>query len=564
MPPISKRLGALALLAACAAGAPALAAAADGRPQTVDLRILGTTDVHGHVYPTNYYLDHGDEPVGLARAYTLIRKLRAENPNTLLVDSGDALQGTPLTYHSARIDTKPINPMVAAMNTMRYDAFAVGNHEYNYGIPYLMKARGEAKYPFLSGNIFEHGTDKPVFTPWIMKTVGGVKVAVLGFTTPGVALWDRKNVEGRQDFRDIVASAKKSLDEAKAAGAEAIVVIIHSGLGSPYDATFGGYDKSAGLPEENVCAKLAETYPEIDAILLGHSHKDLPKLLHHGVILVQAKKWGERLAEVDLKLSKQADGRYKVVSKDSRTYTTEGVKPDPEVLAAVKAAHEKTVAYVNSVIGQSTAAMSAKGARFEDTPLLDFIQTVQRRTIDAQISSVSVFNDEAGLPKGPLKVADLAALYPYENVLTKIRINGAQLKGYLEQSALAFNPYKPGGEVRNPEIAPYNYDMVDGVDYVLDLRKPAGSRVVGLSYQGKPVKPADTFTMALNSYRQNGGGGYTMIKEAPLLDTNYTEIRELLIDYVKQHKTIDPAEVFHRNWHLLPEGAIAPDGQHYR
>lgn len=557
-----KRLAAaLSLLAACglATAAPALAA-----PETLELRLLGTTDVHGHIYPTNYYLDHGDEPVGLARAYTLIKRLRAENPNNLLVDSGDCLQGTPLTFHSARIDTKPVNPMVAAMNFMRYDAFAVGNHEYNYGIPYLMKARGEAQYPFLAGNIFHHGTDKPVFTPWIMKRVGGAKVAILGFTTPGVALWDRKHVEGKQDFRDIVASAKRSLAEAKAAGADAVVVIIHSGLGAPYDATFGGYSESAGLPEENVCAKLAETYPEIDAILLGHSHKDLPKLLHNGVLLAQAKKWGERLAVVDLKLQKQPNGRYKVVSKDSRTYTTEGVTPDAGVLAVAKTAHDKTVAYVNSVVGTATASMSARRAKLEDTPLLDFIQTVQRQAIGAELSSVSVFNDAAGLPQGPLKVADLAALYPYENTLTKVRVTGAQLKSYLEHSARALNTYAPGGAIFNPAVPAYNYDMVEGVEYAIDVRRPVGDRVVTLARSGKPVSPTDTFTMALNSYRQNGGGGYTMIKDAPVLDTNQSEIRELLIDYVKKHKQVSPEAVFTRNWRLLPEGAIAADGQHYR
>jgi 2',3'-cyclic-nucleotide 2'-phosphodiesterase / 3'-nucleotidase len=555
---LPRSLALLPLAALLMAHTPAAPASA-----TLDVTILGTTDVHGHVYPTNYYGDAGDEPVGLARIHTLVKQLRAKHPHTMLVDSGDCLQGTPLTYHNARIDTKPMNPMVQAMNFMGYDAFAVGNHEYNYGIPYLMKARHEAKYPFLSGNIFEHKTEKPVFKPYIIKNVGGAKIAVLGFTTPGVAVWDRRHVQGKQDFRDIVASAKRWLPEVKAQGADAIVVIIHSGLGAPYDGTFGGYSASEGLPEENVCAKLAETFPEIDAILLGHSHKDLPKLLHNGVLLTQAKKWGERLAVVDLKLSRQG-GRWKVVTKDSRTLDTSKVTPDPEVLAVARKAHQATLAYVNSVIGTSTGEWSAARARTQDTPIMDLINEVQRAKTGAQLSAASVFNGSAKLPKGRLTVSDIAGLYVYENTLTKIELTGKQLKDYLETSARYFKPYQPGAPIFDETIPAYNYDMVSGVSYAIDVTKPQGSRIVGLTYQGELVADGQKFTMALNSYRQNGGGGFSMLREAPVQENYFTEIRELMIDYVKDAKVLSPEKVHESNWRILPEGVVAEDGLHYR
>jgi 2',3'-cyclic-nucleotide 2'-phosphodiesterase/3'-nucleotidase len=551
------RLFVLAAALAASAAAPAWAAADE-----VQVQILSTTDVHGHVYPTNYFGDAGDEPVGVARAQTLIKQLRAKNPNTLLVDSGDCLQGTPLTYHAARIAPEAPNPMVLAYNAMGYDAFAVGNHEYNYDLPYLMKAKGEAHYPFLSGNIYVPGTTKPIYTPYVIKTVGGVKVAILGFTTPGVAVWDRRFVQGKQAFGDITEAMGRWLPEVQRQGADAIVVIIHSGLGAPYDATFGGYSEDEGVPPDNVCAQLAEKYPAIDAILLGHSHKDLPKLMHNGVLLTQALKWGERLAVVDLTF-KQQGGRWKVASKDSRTLTTAGVAPDPAVLEATKAAHEATLAYVNSPVGTSTAEWVSTRARVEDTPIMDLINEIQLAKTGAQLSAASVFNGRARLPKGRLKVSDIAALYVYENTLTTVKITGAQLKAYLENSASYYAPYKPGGPIFDDRPA-YNHDMVQGIGYAIDVREPVGQRIQAMTYQGKPVADGQTFTLALNSYRQNGGGGYTMLKQAPLQASINTEIRELMLEWIKDRKVIDPATIFTDNWKLLPAGAIAADGRHYQ
>lgn len=557
-----------ACLLALAAGSWLLQAAvpAPAAPRTdqagLHVQVLGTTDVHGRIYPTNYYGDKGDEPIGVARLQTLIKRLRADNPHTLLVDSGDCLQGTALTYYNARIDRKAPNPMVNAYNFMRFDAFAVGNHEYNYDIPYLMKAAGEAKYPFLSGNIYHHGTRNPVFQPYVIKEVGGARIGILGFTTPGVAVWDRRFVQGKQDFGDILEACGRWLPEVQAQGVDAVVVIIHSGLGAPYDDTFGGYSKDEGIPEENVCAALADRFPQVDAILLGHSHQDLPKKIHNGVLLTQAKKWGERLAIVDLNFQRQGD-RWRLVHKDSRTVTTEGVPPDPEVLAVAKKAHDATMAYVNSEVGVSTAEWTSARARVEDTPIMDFINEVQLAKTGAQVSSASVFNAGARLPKGRLRVSDIAQLYVYENTLTTVTLSGAQLRQYLENSASFYAPYRPGGLVFDNRPA-YNHDLVQGVDYAIDVTRPERSRIVELTYQGKPVTDDQTFTMAVNSYRQNGGGGYTMLKQAPLKEAINVEIRELMLEWVREQKVLDPKRVFKPNWRIVPEGAIAPDGVHYR
>jgi 2',3'-cyclic-nucleotide 2'-phosphodiesterase/3'-nucleotidase len=531
---------------------------------SLDVTILGTTDVHGHIYPTNYFGDKGDEPLGLARVATLIKEQRAKHPHTLLVDSGDSLQGTPLTYFAARVDPRMPNPMVAAYNYLKYDAFTMGNHEYNYGIDYIVKARLQANYPFLSGNIYFPGTLKPIYTPYVIKQVGGAKIGILGLTTPGIKIWDRHNVEGVQDFGDIIAAAKRWIPQMKAKGADTIVVTIHSGLGEPYDETYGGYAPDAGAPPENVCAKLADTFPDdISVILLGHSHKDLPKLVHHGVLLTQAMKWGQRLAVVDLHLE-HVNGKWKVTRKDATTLKTDHVAPDPGLMAVTRLAHQRTLAYVNSPIGTSTGEWSARRSRTEDSAIMDLINEVQMAKTGADLSAASVFNAAAHLPKGKLTVADIASLYVYENTLTKIAISGKQLKEYLENSARYFNAYKPGGKIFDDNQPAYNHDMVSGVAYVIDVSKPVGQRISGLTYKGKPVADTQMFTMALNSYRQNGGGGYTMIKGAPVKQAIYTEIRELMLDYVKEKHQISPDRTFKRNWTLVQADKIAPDGEHYK
>jgi 2',3'-cyclic-nucleotide 2'-phosphodiesterase/3'-nucleotidase len=398
----------------------------------------------------------------------------------------------------------------------------------------------------------------------VIKDVGGAKIGILGLTTPGIKIWDRHNVEGKQDFGDILKAAHRWIPEMKAKGADTIVVTIHSGLGEPYDETYGGYAADAGAPPENVSAKLADEFPnDISVILLGHSHQDLPKKEHHGVLLTQAMKWGQRLAVVDMHLEK-VNGKWKVTKKDSTTLKTDGVKPDAGLLEATRAAHRQTLAYVNAPIGVSTGEWTAKRSRVEDTAIMDFINEVQIAKTGAHLSAASVFNAGAHLPKGTLTVADIASLYVYENTLTKIVLTGKQLKEYLENSASYFNAYKPGGALFDYKQPAYNHDMVSGVDYVVDTSKPVGKRVSGIKWQGKPVTDGMKFTMALNSYRQNGGGGYTMIKQAPVKQAIYTEIRELMLDYVKEQRTISPEKTFKRNWTLVQADQIAPDGEHYK
>jgi 2',3'-cyclic-nucleotide 2'-phosphodiesterase/3'-nucleotidase len=525
---------------------------------TIDLTILGTTDVHGNIFPTNYF-DNKELNMGLAKIGTLIRHYRQENKNTLLVDSGDALQGSQLIYYANNYEQKKPNPMISAMNVLGYEAFALGNHEFNFGLKALSKARKEAKFPFLSANVFLAGTEKPAFQPYLIKEVGGIKVGLIAFTPPGVALWDRANVEGKLEFRDILKSAARYIPELRRKS-DVVVALVHAGLGGKYGPAYEGYSASTGLPPENVGEELAKKFP-IDVMLLGHTHQDYPQENIGQAVAAQALKWGERIAVVKLKLEKKEKG-WRNLSKESKTEPTVGIMPDSEVVKATQEIHQLTQKYVRSAIAETSEGWTAKSADLEDTAIVDLVNEVQREVTRADLSAASIFNSTLTLPKGKISLSQIAALYPYENSLTAVRITGKQLKEYLECSARYYNSYSPGGEAVNPKMRAYNYDMLTGVDYAIDPRKPEGQRISGLLFKGKLVSDEQTFTLAVNSYRQRGGGGYEMLKGAPVVYNKEESIRELLLDSLKKRGRIEQRDVFEKNWQLLVP--IDPDSRKFK
>jgi 2',3'-cyclic-nucleotide 2'-phosphodiesterase/3'-nucleotidase len=565
----------------------ALLAASVAATTSVDLTILGTTDIHGRIYPTSYYKPGLDEPVGLARIATLVRRERAAHPNVLLVDSGDLLQGSPLTdwFTSLPEAKRGINPLIATLNAMRYDAWSVGNHDFDYGMGILEKARKDAKFPFLSANAYLPGTQRPVFEAFSLHRIGEVQVAFIGATPPGVALWNKRHVDGRVDFGDITAAFARTAAQAKASGADIVIGIPHAGYGGdgPFGPRYSGYSASSGLPPEQVGFALAETVKDVDALLLGHSHQTAwsePATgvtylhgTHNGkpvsipvtrpIPIVQAGHWGRSLAALRLKLAHQ-DGRWRITSWKTELISAKDVPPDPDILALTRESHDATVAYVNATVATTSDAWDARLSRFMDTPIVDLINAAQRERTGADLSAAACFNPDAGLARGPISMAQIAAIYPYDNALLAVRITGRQLRAYLERSARYYAIFAPGNEAADREWAGFNYDMISGVDYALNITKPPGSRVVGLTYRGKPVSDGDSFTLALNSYRQQGGGGFEEFRDAPVVYNRDENIRDVLIDFLKHKGAIRPADVFEANWRLLPEGAVDPETRRYR
>ncbi len=539
--------------AATISNTPGSASSAGG----ADLLVLSTTDVHGRVRGWDYYADSAESARGLTRAATIVDSVRAANPGrVLLIDAGDLLQGNPFAYIAMKEFSSAQNPIIAAMNAMHYDASAIGNHEYNYGVPYLERAVSQARFPMLSANTYKLDGSH-AFKSWTIVNRAGVKVGIVGATTPGVMVWDAENIKGRLRFGDIVPAVRTAVSEVRAAGANVVIVSVHSGLNEP-----ASYDTvSTGLPGENVAARLASEVPGIDLIIYGHSHKEQRDLHIGSTLLIQPKNWATSVGVARLSLVK-AGGSWKVGASHGETIQSARHAEQASVLAATNATHKATLAYASNVIGFTRTAWRGDSARLKDTPLIDFILDVERKAAGTDLASTAAFTLDAALPSGNVTVAKIAQLYPYDNTLRAVRISGKQLRNYLDFSSRFYTgQLLAGAPAANPEIPGYNFDIVSGANYTIDLTKPIGSRVTSLTVNGKPVKDSDSFTMAVNNYRQTGGGGYSMLQGAPVVYDKQQEIRQLLIDEVRARQELKPADYFKQNWTLIYPGASASGGR---
>ncbi|HJU89529.1 MAG TPA: 5'-nucleotidase C-terminal domain-containing protein [Gemmatimonadaceae bacterium] len=551
-------LGLIVVLAACVAPAarqPVLVGVDEPvAPDQVELLIAATTDVHGRLRGWDYYENAPDTVRGLARAATVVDSLRAAAPGrVVLLDAGDLLQGNPLTYVAARVRPQPVHPVIAAMNAMAYDAAAIGNHEFNYGLTTLAVATSKAQFPFLAANAYAPSGNRAFPATKIIDRAG-VRIGVIGATTPGANLWDRDNLKGRVEVRDIVPDVRAAVEEVKRTNADVIVVVMHSGLNeaSSYDTV------SSRVPSENVAARVAHEVPGIDLIIYGHSHRQMTDTTIGTTTLMQPKNWAQSVAVATVKLQRTA-GKLRVTELYGQLIPVAGRAESQKVLDAIAPAHDATVAYVQSTVGTTSSLWRSDSARVRDTPIVDLILEVQRRTTGADLSSGSAFSTDVRFGPGAITVAQLAKLYPYENTLKMVRIKGRQLREYLEYSARYFGTVGSGDPPVDPEIPGYNYDVVSGVDYTIDVSKPIGSRITSLTRNGKPVADTDSFTLALNNYRQSGGGGFSMLATAPVIyDHGQTEIRQLVIDEVKRLGKVDAADVHKENWRLVPVAAIEP------
>ncbi len=519
-------------------------------PERVQITILGTTDLHGNINPIDYYTNKPDNR-GLAKVATLIKRVRKEQSNVVLVDSGDTIQGSPLESFHSRKNNQPPDPMMLVMNSLNYDAMAVGNHEYNFGLKVLEKARKEAKFPWLSANTYETKTRRSYYQPYIVKEIAGVKIGILGLTTPGVPNWDNPPNYAGLEFHEPVSEARKWVPLLRSKEkVDVVVIAMHMGLGEDLRT---GEVSPGQVPHENEAVSIAKQVPGVDVIFMGHTHREVSSLYINGVLLTQANHWGRHLARADLYLQKAPTG-WRVYAKSARTIPTDDrVDPDLEVVKLVEPYDRQAQAWLARVIGESPAELTAREARFRDTAILDLIQKVQLEAGKADVSMVASFNSEARIAKGPVTVRDIAGLYVYENTLVVLEVTGQQLKDALEHSAKYYKTYVPGRpivELIDEKIPAYNFDLAEGVTYELDISKPIGQRILDLRFHGKPVVPTKKFRLATNNYRVNGGGGYSMYKNAPVVYRSSEEIRELIIDWVERNKTVPTTP--NNNWRIVP------------
>lgn len=571
----------------------------------MQLRILETTDLHMHIVDYDYYQDQPDASLGLARTATLLKAARAEVANSVLVDNGDLLQGNPLGDFIARergLQDGDIHPVYKAMNLLDYTVGNIGNHEFNYGLDFLDRSIEGANFPYISANVFhddgddDPANDKPYYQQYLIVdqvlfaedgSRHGIRIGFIGFVPPQIMNWDRTNLQGKLVAHDIVDTARELVPRMKAEGADIIVAIPHSGLGAT---------ERQGMDENAVW--LLSTLPDINAILFGHSHRVFPSETYAGIASVDIDKgtingapatmpgsWGSHLGYVDLELAVSANGRWRVVDGIGRTrpiVERNGddivplVEPDAEILAAVKEEHNAAIDYVRTAVGKISAPINSFFALVQDDPSIQIVTNAQKRYVErliegTELDGLPVLSASApfkaggragsdyftDIPAGEIALKHIADLYLYPNTLRVAKINGAGVREWLEMSAGAFRQIDPGRnseqELLDPGYPSYNFDVIDGVEYRIDLTvprrydadgrliNPDSHRIVGLRFAGEPVNDEQVFLVATNNYRAYGGGafpgmdGSNIVIVAP--DTN----RDVLASYILEQGIVNPS-----------------------
>jgi 2',3'-cyclic-nucleotide 2'-phosphodiesterase / 3'-nucleotidase len=526
----------------------------DIKDNTITLTILETSDIHGAVLPINY-ANNKERDLGLAKIATLIKEERVKNDNLLLIDNGDLIQGTPLTYHYARIDSSKINPVIKVLNHLDYDLAVVGNHEFNYGIEILNRAIKESDFPWLSANIISEASDK-CYTerPYTVKSFdSGIKVGILGVTTKYIPNWENPNHIQGLSFEDPVEHAKKWVKVLREQEKVDIVVVSYHG---GFERNIETGEPTENLTGENQGYELCIQVPGIDVLLTGHQHRSIYDSKINGVLLLQPGAQGLMLGKAKIVLEKTENG-IKITDKKSELLSVKGVKADAEVIKIIEEYEAKTQEWLDKPIGKIKGDMTAKDhmtVRTRDNALIEFINKVQMEYSGAEISNTALFDNHApGFPSD-VTMRDIVSNYIYPNTLRVIRITGHDIKAALEKSANYFEKYdgeniKVNPQFSNPKPQHYNYDMWEGIEYNIDITRPIGERIVKLEIKGKVLDLDKEYDVVMNNYRAGGGGEYLMFQNKPVVKDIPTDVSELIANYILERGTIEAT--VNGNWRVI-------------
>ncbi|WFA08613.1 5'-nucleotidase C-terminal domain-containing protein [Tissierella sp. Yu-01] len=509
--------------------------------ENVKLTIIGTTDLHANIY--NYSYEDGKEVdnLGMAKVYSVIQEIRADNPNTILVDNGDTIQGTILSddLYNTKLEEK--HPVIDVMNFMGYDSMTLGNHEFNFGLELVDKIAEEAEFSILAANATYKKDGSYLVEPYLIKEVAGIKVGILGITNPNIARWDGTKVESLQ-FDSPVEATEKHIEEMKEKGADIIFLSTHMGYTSEY----------GGDGADEVIVK----FPEVAGVLTGHAHVTEEQKVGN-TLVGAAKNAGAQVVRFDYELAKENDA-WTVVDSSVKVIDVTEYPASEELKEYAKEYHDTTLEFLQAVIGTVTENFAPESeipgipeAQLIDTGLIDLINDVQLKYTEADVSGAALFSQNSNLRAGDVTYASIFEIYKYPNTLVAVEVTGAELKDYMEWSAAYYNTFKPG-DINisfNPDIRVYNYDMFQGVDYKIDLSKPAGERIVDLMFKGEPVKADDTFKLAVNNYRHSGLQGMGIIKNDPYFNSDPKSLRSFIADYIAENSPIAP--VTDNNWEII-------------
>jgi 2',3'-cyclic-nucleotide 2'-phosphodiesterase/3'-nucleotidase len=485
--------------------AAALVFAAAPLQDTAHVVLVATTDIHGHATDWDYVTDRPFAG-GVARVAAVVDSLRARYPGrVLLVDAGDLLQGDPFATYYARVAPTRPHPIIEALNLAGYDAATPGNHDFDWGLPFFQQAVAEARFPYVSANLYLGRSDSLLFPAWRVVQRQGVRIAITGLTTPGTMVWDRDQL-GRARVAPILPAAAPVL-EAMRRDADVIVALVHSGLDgrASYDTT--------GVGDENVAAGLATLPARPDVVVVGHSHREIRDSVIGGVHFVQPRPFGASVSVVHLDLVRE-DGVWHLKRVRADLVSTRDVAASALLAQRLSAERDAVRTWARTAIGLATVPMRATAARVGAAPVLDFIQDVQRRRTGAPLSAASAFDLRAGFDADTIRVAHVLALYPFDNTLRAIRLSGGQLKAYLEWSARYYQVDPAGRIGLNDSVPGYNYDVVAGASYDIDLRRPVGDRTERARAAGRAGRqlhhgdqqlPADRRRRLRHGARRAGG-----------------------------------------------------------
>ncbi|WLR50338.1 bifunctional 2',3'-cyclic-nucleotide 2'-phosphodiesterase/3'-nucleotidase [Bacillus tianshenii] len=576
----------------------------------VNLRLLETTDIHVNLLNYDYYKDAPTDKFGLNKTATLIKEARQESQNSMLLDNGDILQGNPLGDYVAQVkplEANQVHPAYEVLNLLGYDVGTLGNHEFNYGLDFLQQNMQHTEFPLINANVYvddgdeDPSNDENYFKPYVIldRTVVDedgeehqLKVGVIGFTPPQIMQWDKAHLQGKVKTKGIIETANKFVPQMKNEGADIVVALSHSGIGSV----------TQERREENATYDLTKV-EGIDAVLSGHEHSVFPSVKYkdmqgvdinkgtiNGTVTVMPGSWGSHLGVVDLQLEKEGENWTILDSKsEARSIVDQDgnptVKGDKQVEEAVQDLHQETVEYVRSPVGETTAPINSYFALVKDDPSVQIVTNAQKWYVENYLKGTeyegtpilsagapfkagtrgdpSYYTD---VPKGTIAIKNVADLYLYPNTLKAVEMNGAQVKEWLEMSAGQFNQIDPNSEEEqqliNQQFRTYNFDIIDGISYQIDVTEPAkydgdgniiqedANRIVNVTYNGKPVKDEQEFIVATNNYRAGGGGNFPGFEDANIVVDSADENRQIIIDYIRKQGTINPTA--DQNWSFAP------------